>query len=218
MTSERQKAANRANAVHSTGPKTPEGKAVVRLNAVRHGLLARDAVLPGENSDAFEDLWNEVWAELSPVGPIEKLLVERIINSIWRLRRSVRAETALHHWRVYWLKAIRLKDRISSHVKPALDTTSFLTIIPDEAAHSEATKALEEAEAERDRDEVLLGCAFDADVKEGNALAKLARYETRLERSLFRNLNELRKIQDKRRSRRSSSISDAVTLDVTDTP
>jgi hypothetical protein len=36
MTSERQKAANRTNARHSTGPKTPEGKAAVRLNACWH--------------------------------------------------------------------------------------------------------------------------------------------------------------------------------------
>ena len=71
MTSERQKSANQANARLSTGPKTPEGKAVVRLNAIRHGLLARDVVLPGEDADAFEDLWKEVWAEFSPVGPIE---------------------------------------------------------------------------------------------------------------------------------------------------
>jgi len=40
VTSERQKAANRANARHSTEPKTRKGKAVVRLNALRHGLTA----------------------------------------------------------------------------------------------------------------------------------------------------------------------------------
>ena len=45
MTSQRQKAANQANARRSTGPQTPEGKAVTRLNALRHGLLARDVVL-----------------------------------------------------------------------------------------------------------------------------------------------------------------------------
>ena len=68
MTSERQKAANQANARRSTGPQTPEGKAVIRLNALRHGLLARDVVLPGEDADAFEDLWNQVRADLSPMG------------------------------------------------------------------------------------------------------------------------------------------------------
>jgi hypothetical protein len=58
VTSERQKAANQANARHSTGPKTRKGKAIVRFNAVRHGLLTRDVVLPGEDADSFEDLWN----------------------------------------------------------------------------------------------------------------------------------------------------------------
>ena len=71
MTSQRQKTANQANALRSTGPKTPEGKAAVRLNAFRHGLLARDVVLPDEDFDAFEDLRNRVWADLSPVGPID---------------------------------------------------------------------------------------------------------------------------------------------------
>jgi len=68
MTSERQKSANQANARRSTGPQTPEGKAVTRLNALGHGLLARDVVLPGEDADAFEDLWNQVRADLSPTA------------------------------------------------------------------------------------------------------------------------------------------------------
>src|SRR5205807_417954 len=41
--------ANRRNALKSTGPKTPGGKAAVRLNALRHGLRAHAVVLPGEN-------------------------------------------------------------------------------------------------------------------------------------------------------------------------
>jgi hypothetical protein len=193
MTSERQKAANQANALHSTGPNTPEGKAVVRLNAIRHGLLARDVILPGEDADAFEDLWNQVRADLAPVGPIEELLAERVVNAMWRLRRSARAEAALFHWRVYWLKAIRLREQVGSYEKAALDIPSF-TVISDKASHSEATEALGHAEYERDRDEVLLGRALDADAKEGDAFAKVARYERSLERSLFRALDELRQL------------------------
>jgi len=121
MTTERQKAANRANARRSTGPKTPKGKTAVRLNAIRHGLLARDAVLLGEDSDAFEELRNEVWAELSPVGPIEKLLVERVVNEMWRLQRATRAETALYHWRMYRLKAMRLKQKVHSYEESVSD-------------------------------------------------------------------------------------------------
>jgi hypothetical protein len=141
MTSERQKAANQANAGRSTGPKTPGGKAVVRLNALQHGLLARDVVLPGEDADAFEDLWNQVRSDLSPVGPIEELLVDRVVNAIWRLRRLARAETALFHWWVHRLKADRLAAQVGSYEEtyPAL---SLPTIITDKAAHEEAREAL----------------------------------------------------------------------------
>src|SRR5271155_3191885 len=189
MTSERQKAANRANALHSTGPKTSEGKAVVRLNALRHGLLTRDVVLPGENADAFEDLWNQVRAEFSPVGPIEELHVDRVVNTMWRLRRLARAETALFHSRVYELKADRLTKEVRSYEKPYPEPPSF-TRITDKTSHTEATDTLRQAEYERDRDEVLLGRALEADAKEGDAFGKLIRYERSLERSLFRTLDE----------------------------
>src|SRR5262245_2221886 len=101
MTSERKKAAKQANALRSTGPKTPAGKAVVRLNALQHGLLARDVVLPGEGEDAFEELRNRARAELLPVGPIEERLVDRVVNAMWRLQRSERTETALFYSRMH---------------------------------------------------------------------------------------------------------------------
>jgi hypothetical protein len=208
VTSDRQKAANQANARHSTGPKTLEGKAAIRFNAVRHGLLARDAVLPSEDADAFEDLWNQVRANLSPVGPIEKFLVDRVVNIMWRIRRLGRAETALFHWRVHDVKANRLDKQFQRQISVSLMQSRV---------SSEAAEALEQAECERDRDEVLLGGAIDADAKEGDAFAKLARYERSLERSLFRSLDELRQLQDRRRNRPSSPIFDAVTLAAGDT-
>ena len=217
MTSERQKAANQANAFHSTGPKTQEGKAAVRFNACRHGLLAQDVVLPGEDADAFEDLWNQVRADRSPVGPIEEFLVDHVVNAMWRLQRLARAETALFHSRVQGLKADRLAIEVRSYEKTLLDGASFPTVITDNAAHSEASEALGRARYERNRDEVLLGRAIDADAKEGDAFAKLARYERSLERSLLRALDELRQLQDRRRNRPTPPISDAVTLPAGDT-
>jgi len=213
MTSERKKAANRANARHSTGPKTPEGKAVVRLNACWHGLLARDIVLPGEDADALENLRNRVRASLSPEGPIEEFLVDRVINAMWRLRRLERAETLLFYSRMHGLKADRLAIQVRSYEYTIVDLAQPSPHITDKASHAEASEALELAMYERDRDGVLLGRAIDADAKEGDAFAKLARYERSLERSLHRDLDELRHIQDKPRNRPSSPISDAITLD-----
>ena len=138
VTSERQKAANQANALHSTGPKSPEGKAAIRFNAFRHGLLAQDAVLPGEDPDAFEDLWNRVRANLSPVGPIEEFLVDRVVNAMWRLQRLARAETALFNWRVHGLKADRLTKQVRSYEETFVDRFSLPTDITDKAAHAEA--------------------------------------------------------------------------------
>jgi hypothetical protein len=216
VTSERQKAANRANARRSTGPKTPEGKAAVRLNAFRHGLLVRDVMLPEEDLDAFEDLRNRVRAELSPVGPIEELHADRVVNIMWRLGRSARAETALFDWRVRELTVSRLEDQVRSHESTLADV-SFPTYVTDKAAHTEAKEALARAKHARDRDEVLLGRAFDADAKGSDALGKLARYERGLEKSLFRTLDELRQLQDRRRNRPSPPTLDAVTLAAGDT-
>ena len=52
MTSEKQAKVNRRNALKSTGPKTPEGKAAVHHHALRHGLPSRDVLLPGEDEAA----------------------------------------------------------------------------------------------------------------------------------------------------------------------
>ena len=68
MTSEKQAQANRRNAMKSTGPKSSEGKAVVRHNATRHGLLSQVDLLPGEDEAAFVKLSDLLRAELEPVG------------------------------------------------------------------------------------------------------------------------------------------------------
>jgi hypothetical protein len=90
------------------------------------------------------------------------------------------------------------------------------TTITDEAGHLEATEALARAEYERDRDEVLLARAIAADAKEGDAFAKITRYERTFERSLFRILDELRRHRDRRRNGLVSPILDAVSRDERD--
>ena len=135
---------------------------------------------------------------------------------MWRLRRSERAETTLLYSQIHRLKADRLAGQVRSFEQPMPLLDSF-TRITDEAAHAEASEAFERATYERNRDEVLLGRAIEADAREGDAFAKLARYERSLERSLFHTLDQLRRIQDERRNRVSSPVSDAITLDTENT-
>jgi hypothetical protein len=66
MTSEKQARANRRNALKSTGPKTPEGKAAVHHNALRHGLLSRDVLLPGEDEAALRSWASACGTNCSP--------------------------------------------------------------------------------------------------------------------------------------------------------
>src|SRR5438105_14251788 len=87
--------ANRRNALLSTGPKTPEGKAAVRLNALRHGLRAHTVVLPGEKSEQFQQLCDDLEAEWQPQTRTEQLYVEQMAVSQWKLRRMEIGEASL---------------------------------------------------------------------------------------------------------------------------
>jgi hypothetical protein len=101
MTSEKQARANRRNALKSTGPKTPEGKAAIRYNATKHGLLSREVLLPGEDENALRELGELLRGELQPVGELENLLVDRIVAAHWRLRRLGRVEAGIFSWQLY---------------------------------------------------------------------------------------------------------------------
>ena len=95
MTSEKKAEANRRNALKSTGPRTPEGKAAVRLNALRHGLRSEEILLPGEDEQALRELDEYLRAELQPVGELENLLIDRVVAAYWRLRRLGRVEAGI---------------------------------------------------------------------------------------------------------------------------
>ena len=52
--------------------------------ALRHGIYSATAVLPGENSAAFDKLHRAVIAELTPKGALEDDLVATIARLTWR--------------------------------------------------------------------------------------------------------------------------------------
>ena len=95
MTTEKQRAANLANASKSTGPRSHGGKARSRLNSRKHGLTANTLIIVGEYADDFEQLRAELMAEHDPQSVLETELVERLAGILWRLRRVPFFEAAI---------------------------------------------------------------------------------------------------------------------------
>jgi len=153
MATEKQVVANRRNAKGITGPKTESGKAIVALNAVKHGILSRESLLEGENEATLFEFGKRMRAELRPVGELEALLADRIVSSAWRLRRLVAVEAGVF----------------------AEEVQSMLGEQPS------------------------VGLAFIRDGNQADAFSKLSRYESAIERGLYRALDELQRLQAERR-------------------
>jgi hypothetical protein len=76
------------------GPRTQEGKEIVRWNATRHGIRSPAPVVPGvEKEEDWEEYRDGVLDSLSPEGHLELNLAERVALLSWRLHRVTRYET-----------------------------------------------------------------------------------------------------------------------------
>jgi hypothetical protein len=160
MISERQHEANRRNAAKSHGPKTPEGRAAVRLNALKHGFTAAEIILPTvEEQIDFEQFRAAFEEEHQPVGPTEEVLVEDMVIARWRLNRIRKMEPGFFALRQEVLKK-RVKDDFSS-----LDAQAHLALI------------------------------VRTDAEYTDTLGKMSRYEGRFERTFYKALKELQRLQ-----------------------
>jgi len=91
--------ANRLNAQKSTGPRSVEGKAVVRMNALKAGIDAQSTIIRGENPADLEALTNEYLQAHSPATPQERFYVDILIHCDWQMRRLTRADAQLWEYR-----------------------------------------------------------------------------------------------------------------------
>lgn len=68
----------------------------MRLNALKHGLLARETVIASgdhrESEEDFETHLSRLHTDLDPHGSLEELVVQQIAVCYWRLRRVVHAD------------------------------------------------------------------------------------------------------------------------------
>ena len=90
-----QLAANRANALLSTGPQTPEGKLRSSRNAFKHGLCGKIHAAAPEDQAAFDRHCRAYLDALAPAGLVEDELAQAIAEDEWRLKRARALENSI---------------------------------------------------------------------------------------------------------------------------
>ncbi len=171
MATELQMLANRRNAQKSTGPRTPQGKAAVSQNAVKHGLLARQDVISSESQADFDLYRQQFLAELTPVSPMESMLAERIVTLSWRLKRVSKIQNQT-------IDALNANNTSS----PLTKLTQSLLFKNQDLPPSTSASNL------------ALGRLAIKDFANARVLDRLLMYERRIEHSLYKTLLELQRL------------------------
>ena len=187
--SPRKLAAQRANALKSTGPRTSQGKEIARQNSLKHGFFSCDvvnAVLDGPaRLDEFNMMLDALLAEYDPQSVRERILIDEVAASCWRIRRILRYEC-----RETWSD----DDRYRRDAKTETPTEALLfTMGYDHQGNRDRIfRKLRRAGL----DTLIL--PDDADVD------KIVRYERLVKRNLYRALYTLERIRAARQGPQSS--------------
>ncbi len=211
MTSQVQSEANRRNALKSTGPKSKKGKGRARLNALKHGLRAKDIVLPSEDEQEFVDLRRALITELGPEGSLEEQFAERIVVCLWRLRRVYPIEAGIFVWEGLAIERIdaeeeaRVIEKARGYESRGPHGETETERMTFQKKYDKAMTCANKATQLLRREAQGPGAAFRRDAGIYNALSKLSRYETAIERSLFRALQLFEQLQVARRERKASA-------------
>jgi hypothetical protein len=178
--SPRKLAAQRANANKSTGPRTLDGKAAARLNALKHGFFAHDVVnseLDGPaRAEEFYSLLDALLEEFQPQSARERILVDEVAASCWRIRRILRYEC-----RESWVDEDYAR-RVATTERP---TDSVLTSIGYDRRSARLRK---HRKLRRSGLDAFILPSFD-DVD------KIVRFERIIKRNLYRALDSLERIR-----------------------
>jgi hypothetical protein len=174
MATQPQILANRRNAQKSTGPRTTEGKVAISKKALKHGFLARQAVISSE-SQADCDLYrDQILAELNPASPMESILAERIVSLSWRLKRAVRIQNQT----IDALNAANTTGPLSKLTQSLFSKAHDRPYLAPSASHPD----------------LALGRVAIKDLSNARVLERLLMYERRIEHSLYKTILELQRL------------------------
>jgi hypothetical protein len=174
--SEKRREANRANATHATGPRTPEGKSRSAQNARRHGFTASTfAVVRLEDLNEVAHLLADLTSVFQPANSQELFALERVALAQQTLLRAARLESGL----------------FTTCLDQALDTTGdpIVPMPPDLAGDGdiEITRAQNRNYA--------LAEGFHRMSKQSNSWALFLRYQTQAERLYRRAIEEFERLK-----------------------
>ena len=166
---------SRINGAKSKGPTTPEGKAISRGNAIKHGFAAAQNVLLSiEDEPDFQIHLAGLRDSYAPRNYQENTFVEQLANISWRQARIASIEPALID-----VQMALQNDRLCETHPDAADDNYFHL--------AEAWRAL--ARPAQKADLKVQSDAIDFDI---NSLALLLRYQTSLDRQYRNVLSNLR--------------------------
>ena len=209
MTTERKRAANARNAIRSSGPRTAVGKARAARNRITHGLLSREALLPGEDRKEFEALAEGIRKHFRPKGMYEEILVDMIVRAVWRSRRLGRMEVDILSWQP---SKTPIGTGIILYDAAAPETTAKFWIPDNHRGPKQEPIGADQVNAEVEEAALPIGVAFLQGCGSGaDAFSKLSRYEVSIEKAFCRAAHELERCQ---RARMRGDVPAPVAIDV----
>lgn len=104
----------------ATGPRSPDGKLRSSLNALRHGLAAKNFILPGEDATEYERRADAMFDALAPQDAAQAEFVALVFDDTWKLERLGRIEHALTLGRIEELLATTATAEASKKIAAAV--------------------------------------------------------------------------------------------------
>ncbi len=159
------------------GPRSERGRARVRLNPVKHGVLAQTPVIPlVEREEDWERLKLGIREYYQVVGTMEEELADIISESIWRRKRAVRFETE--------------------------SIAAYLDDVPEDYKRMRADEGREPEDGEQEPHGLNRQAVAEMDrmvtarlLPGAELLEKVIRYETKQNRTMFQAIHQLLVLQ-----------------------
>ncbi len=202
--SEKQVVANRANGKKSNGPKTTSGKEIAKNNAVKHGLYSDSILINSrhlkESETEYQYLLDCLVAELEPTTEYQFILVQKIVNCLWRSRRILKAETSQINRQ---LRKVDSSLKYEAYGEPKYD--------PDKLEDVDSARIRMEETAQKRADMVGV-----KSIPEDSFCMKILHYEMRLDRQMSRVYRQLRLLQLRDKAESMSPDNDSETDHIAD--